>query len=763
MQPHLRDTYIPQRFIVKNADATRRETSLFTDLHIDLEDVIRKHHLTSYLATIILPIHDMDPWTTILKYQDLIMSNVHEIATDIFMLTSSIEHHSSVVGLKELQKITSVDVWNTMAHAIATDPYYDQLVMREEYFEKIINFWECLKYLNNDNIEFRDFIDKKLAHYYSTKTLLNDDALYTKPITKKTNQNALKYQIITRYNVPMSIEASKCSCYGLNDCEYCKSLTIVQKCQMCSKPFLAEYESLCLDCYVSKALVKPKQEYLLKQEISSRIEAWICSKHNPKSLGRPHLHLAIIKAQELDARRTNKLITKHLNDLIKNTCYISVRNNNRATNPCINAIGYTWKNIENLYTFNRINRFVFNKSSQYRDEPIPLARTFFTKKGQEMFDVMTKLVQKYRNEGTFEHNPCTTLETEFTEEDDDAIQESTNYKSVEFGVQLRAIELIASHMRSEGYAINYDGTIWQKVKGTKMTYMKETMTLELFYNRVLLHFQENIKLFEHQKDIIKCTLLDSGCNHLLHSPIPRIKMSYRMVELADGFFDIVNLCFYRNQIEHPCWQYWNGIRVDTVYETIERKFLNDKSLWWKTCNSCQLWYVEYLADLYDQLLPKIMYRYILSHVGDNTDGLIFLLTPLLNFFPKDMFCEIRNTLNSATNKRVEKMYGPVLFPYSSNKALQQHIDFVPTWKSNGMHNSKERIATQEMACVREHSYVKDIIFDDRCSDTVIEEIPYIIIYTSLCSNAQLHNIANYVNYQYLKLCLNITNINLIKL
>jgi hypothetical protein len=499
-----------------------------------------------------------------------------------------------------------------------------------------------------------------------------------------------------------------------------------------SKTYVARHATLCRECFVSKAQIDASV-VCVSNDISSiprnRIETWVCATHTLKSLGRPHLHIAIIKAQEPDVRKVKKIITKNLHKVVGGKSFVNVRNNTSADNPCVNAITYSWKNIENAYAFTHLNR--------YSDETLPLARTIFTCKAKELYQVMEKIVKEHQQDAKYPHNPCTTLELEVG--DDEEVNETT-FKSIEFGSQLQAIELVASYMREKELVINYDHTVWEKVKGSKMTYKHLSMPLDGFFHRVCLHYQEKTKTLEHQKDSVIRTLQDPGCDELLYSPIPRIQISYRMIELGDGFFDIINRCFYKNQTQHACWQYWSDIKINDIYANIENVFLNDKSVWWKTCNSCHLWYIEYLADLYDQLLPKIMYKYILSHVGENTDALIFLLTPLLDLFPQDMSCEIRNTITTAQNKRLEKVLGPAQFPESSKKLLKQHVDSMKEWKCTGMHPSRESIVTTEVSsCVRQHMYIADIMFKDKTINTIKDEIPHIILYLAMCSQAQQQN------------------------
>jgi hypothetical protein len=123
-----------------------------------------------------------------------------------------------------------------LAEIIATDELYDTIIMPADGFDKIINFWECLRFINYNNEEFRTFIDKILKKYYDTNQQQPDDVLYKRlPKSTKYDQVALaKARAIERYDVTLFIEADKCECSGYGEsCEYCRTVACGKTCSLC--------------------------------------------------------------------------------------------------------------------------------------------------------------------------------------------------------------------------------------------------------------------------------------------------------------------------------------------------------------------------------------------------------------------------------------------------------------------------------------------------------------------------------------------------
>jgi hypothetical protein len=180
-------------------------------------------------------------------------------------------------------------------------------------------------------------------------------------------------------------------------------------------------------------------------------------------------------------------------------------------------LGFVWKNIENIFCYDHFNNWRFKT---------PLARTAFTSLGRSLYIILNKIVDDYKRNPK-SHNPCTTLETFFDPHEENLVQSMTAvHKPIETNRQLQAIEIVVQAMRKYDWVINRDGTVWIKIKESKMTYKDSGMDIEALMGRIMLTLAENVELVQTNAVHIKNALRDFGCDDLLCSPVPRIIASY---------------------------------------------------------------------------------------------------------------------------------------------------------------------------------------------------------------------------------------------
>jgi hypothetical protein len=262
--------------------------------------------------------------------------------------------------------------------------------------------------------------------------------------------------------------------------------------------------------------------------------------------------------------------------------------------------------------------------------------------------------------------------------------------------------------------------------------------VEDFVNDISLNSEEDEALVTSKKDFIIHALNKPTTDQVLYSAIPRMKMSYRMIEFADGFLDINNMCIYKEQNSFPCYRYFPDIRLSTIYEEMEKNFIN-VSQWYKVCIGSGLWYIEYLADLINQLVPTYSHNNVLFHIGDDWDKISsYLIVPFLKLFPADMNHEVRSAITQPQQKLYKTSLAPVIFPKSNMKMIEQSLDLShgnleSILKCGSIHNTDMTIAT-ENPNLKGHAYVTSTLELD--TRLIIKDLPYILIYTALCYNAR---------------------------
>lgn len=731
----VKDVYINDKLNNVYSQISRSETFLNSKLSNELDSYLSDNTLSFYLCTIEVPFYERNPWKLAQIYQDKLISKTNELAEHVHIVTCCIDFYQP----KKLNlKFSKLKEWTTLCTSISEDYYYDTINFPSNHLDIIINFWMCLKYQFSNDKKFINYIDNMITLYNEKESLLGDNIIL---MNKPEDEGPLSFieetvkRIEARYNIPLEYEAGCiCQAYGKPLCNDCKSKPTTFKCINCGNNHAAKHEKLCLNCYIDEELSIEKNKKKNKNKnkyIPYRIEKWITMSHTPSGIGYPIINLTIIKNQQKNPTKINNIITENIHNIV-GKCTIQKHSINKSKNPIITAIMFTWKNINHEYIIHSLNKGKDKKDWN------PACRTVFTSDGMNAYYIFKKILNEFKNSNT-EYNPYITLEI-LSQQLNSEIVIKKNIP-IEYNSRLQAIEVVAELMRKKLYYINRDGSIWEHKEGTKMTYKLLKDQVESFYNNLLLILDgENLRLVKQERESVIHAFKSPDVDTIIYSEIPRIKMTYRMIELADGYLDIINKCTYTSQNNHPCSVFWPDIKIATIYDDLSSKFLK-KSIWYKTCISSSLWYIEYLADLYNQLLPTIIYKYILNHVGGNIDGLIFLLTPFLKLFPENMSCQIRTTINEAKQKQLQSILSPLLFPRSNMKLLQQNEELldgnIPLLKCNGVHNSNISLKTDDNTTIlKEHSYADNIIFESKSMMSVYKEIPYIIFYCALCSFAQ---------------------------
>jgi hypothetical protein len=344
----------------------------------------------------------------------------------------------------------------------------DNYVFPEDAVYIIKNFWECLAYLNYKTEDFAEFIKNILNEYSQPNMILEDKQLFQRPAAdpqSETERAIDRIKETTRkdYNVPLEYR-TECSC-DEEDCDECHKRCHGVSCHGgCNMKLKFRYENYCLACKQRKAVAEynnrlkedNEQRHLCDKHPRHRIEAWICSTHKMSLFGRPRLHVVILKTEQKNSRKVHTTITKTLHDLTGGHCNIEIKNNSSAKRPVVNAIGFAWKNVENVFCYDQMTR---------ASESIhPLARTVFTSAGRCTYDSFYTIVEKYRSNPSV-HNPCTTLETEFLLSE--PVQPPTDSISIEKNPNIKAVGVLIDLLKQENMAINIDGTVWKKVANTK--------------------------------------------------------------------------------------------------------------------------------------------------------------------------------------------------------------------------------------------------------------------------------------------------------
>ena len=367
-----------------------------------------------------------------------------------------------------------------------------------------------------------------------------------------------------------------------------------------------------------------------------------------------------------------------------------------------------------------------------------LARTVFTEKGNNYFDKFNMFVQEIlENPSLREHNPCTTLETTY-QLDKVITKEDEIHKPIEINENLQATDIIVNILIKEKKYVNKDNTIWEKVHGTKMTFKKTNLTVDTLIHKLSRKLGKHRDFVLSYLNDIKEDLMAPYIDEDLIRPVPRISMTYRMIELKDGFFDIINKCIYREQDHFVCWIYCPTISVDKMYDLINTNLLNKNNLYWQTAIAFGIFYIEYFADLYQQNLPRSNFKDIFCQVSDNPSVLLYLISPMSCLYPAEMQTIILSQMKLACS---ETKMNPVIYPESSIKLIDDNIllNKKGITRSGSCHLlNKTDIQSQ---CSKNKDITKfHFLHKHDTTDFYpivdIDEAIYIILFTGLCSLAR---------------------------
>ena len=417
----------------------------------------------------------------------------------------------------------------------------------------ILNFWHAMLFINYEDQEFVEKIQQILEMYKKYNNLIGDEDCYERLYQqiKNTNEPKKNEYMVRMYdhfkeeyiNPSILYSDPNCSCNGLTECDYCKTKPEYSSCSKCNKDYLYRYNrNVCMVCYINDNINYSKIHTINNTDVKKttyNIEQWIVENHKLVLLGRPCLIMSLVKGPS--KKKANQQIIENLYSLVKD-CDIVCKNFNRSQNKALSGFGMTWKNIENKYCYTMVGW--------------ALARTVFTEKGCNYFDKFNSFIQEIQQNinNTRDHNPCTTLETTYLIEQV-VEKEDEIHKPIEINETLKAVDIVVSFLLKSSQYVNRDGSIWKKVSHTKMTFKKTKKDISSFLDKLLFILGHDKELVKSQLSEIKTALSDSDIDENLITPVPRISMTYRMIELKDGFFDIINKCIYRDQNEFACWIY----------------------------------------------------------------------------------------------------------------------------------------------------------------------------------------------------------------
>jgi hypothetical protein len=750
-----------ERLNDKFSDRCRLSNSFLNKINDKFEDYIKSNILTYYSGYIQLPITCDNPWLLARGTQNKIIKSVNDFPCNTSLITTCIDIHNEINT--EPFKFKSFSDLKLHIKTICTDIKYEKFSISNDNLNLIINYWQNLLFIYKDNKELFNYISGVLDNYYTTKELLGD-SYFNPSIEEDDNISPLGYievatmKVKERYNIPDIYDNTECrgKCTAMYNkkepCEECKRENEPSICKNCSNSYKAKYEELCYNCYIDVELEKEKKIWnkkiaMYKKLNNKKFETWISCTHKYTLIGRPCIYFTMLKNQQTNSK--TKDILNFLQNLLGNDFIIHLNAKfNKSSCPPINALMYAWKNIDYNYTIK-----LFNKNNN--NDWIPTCKTFVTKTGFPLFDKLKTILEEFEKCPS-DYNPYMILEVDNNADksnNDNAIDwtktdnpDSTNdYISkvnsiptpIEENKRLQAIEVFAKYMCDNGHRVNHDGTVWAHNKSTKMTFEQKNDTIDDFFNRVTLRLSEgDAALVEAHKQYVNYALKDSKSDDILYSAIPRMKMSYRMIEFNDGFLDIINRCIYKEQYTIPCYICYNDVKLSSIYEEIESNFIGI-SQWYKVCMRSGLWYIEYLYNLYSQLQVNMSNRDILIHVGNNYDQLIFLLNPFLKLFPADTINKVMNTINQVEAKKLQSALSPAIFPDSSMKLVKQCLELCEkqVLKCGSIHNSSQSV-TDPNSNLKEHIYLNTYL--EKSSYKVVKELPYIVIFTALCSNAVIN-------------------------
>ena len=723
---------------------TRNKTALFSSVQKIL-DPTEEQNLSSHAYTIVPSTKDLFVWSKISEYNEILMSNINFINENIYIMSSCIEHEESKDIPKIMKNINTWKKWSDFAANIVSK----QVQMNEfpsDSLAIILNFWHAMLYFYFDDEEYVIEIEKIINKYREKNGLIGDDECFEKnkiSLSYEEKQKAEKFEKCKQkwqenYNNPSIIKVdSNCSCGSVIHgeiyiCDYCKKKPTFFRCKSCFSFHHAEHEELCYECYMqNKKDIFEENNYILKATINiennKTIESWIIENHNLTTIGRPCIQLAIIK--DSSTNKTNDIIIDKIHSLIKN-CEVVTKNFNRSKNKAVSSICFSWKNIENLYC-------ITMTTTKHRK---CIARTVFTKLGCNYFHQFNKLINDYKNT-IKEYNPCTTLETTFQLTNNLLDQPEIINKPVEYNESLQATDVIVKILLKEQKYINKDNMVWEKVKGTKMTFRNTERDVDSVINKISFQLGREKDLVKSQINEIKNALTDDGIDEVLITPVPRITMTYRMIELKDGFYDIIHKCIYKDQNQFACWIYCPTISIDDIYNLLETKLLNRNNLYWETSITFGVFYIEYFADLYQQHLPRFLYNNIFCQVSDNLPVLLYLISPMVCIYPIDLHCEVSETFSKVKKAYQDRTLNPILYSSSSLKLIEENIiaNKRGLLKSGSYHLNKQDpyVDENEAASImmQRHFLVKHHV-TDLTPITDIDEAIYIILFTGLCSFAK---------------------------
>jgi hypothetical protein len=471
----------------------------------------------------------------------------------------------------------------------------------------------------------------------------------------------------------------------------------------------------------------------------SRVNHWICKNHEIHLMGMPHMHIAIIKDQEVDPTATCRQITQNVSEILSEVFNkevdVKTTNNYSPTNPSCTWINYCLKYTESKYV-----------NEQLKGEPV--ARTVFTLEGKDLLENWKNLFEAYRKFKPSVQKVCCSLELEVSLRVEDIL----NTAPTEQITKVQTMVLIQQHLTKHGFFVNNDGYIWKHKHGTKMTYedqfvwknkRREKLTIEQYVDSALLEIV--VKNLDDRKSFIINGLKSSRIDGFLGTyPIPRISMSYRMIEMSDGFFDLINKCCYRNQTEHACYKYYPNISVDKIDELVNTSLHAANSPWTKVAIQYEVWGVQYFADLYDQLLPRAIHSKVICHASNDRNVLNFMIKPMTNVFPLNACTIVSDTKEIPRHS---------LFPYivydTNQKMIADEISHIKkTTDINtkpGSYHSQDLIKNSDSlsdvliknpnALSLYALAIKNIPINDKSYKYLENDTPYILFFCCMCSIA----------------------------
>lgn len=536
-------------------------------------------------------------------------------------------------------------------------------------------------------------------------------------------------------------------------------------------------------------------------------ELFIASIHHPSVLGYPHLHVVVCCNNSTDA---TKQISSAMRSIKERTGYLDVDVSTRPQahkNKRQNAITYVLKNYKSEFVNKVLHKYspdntdiivaIVNKNNTFSRRLDSTYNQYFKERLLSLFDVPNSYVktpqfkafymtlyEEIERQDVIASN-CEALlarlppSTERTDEEVQRIINEEQHVNPELNPLNRLIQLLNEFMLKHNLVVN-ENVILKRIPGSYMSY-----STAIYDSKVVGNPEQLFDMFTAEEGLLvssckwkqKIMTLFKNANNPFREffkknvvQFPTINIDYFMLELRDGFFNIITRTFYRTQDKYACYGYYPQMTIENVVPNL--KIFMEHFEWPKLTRNLGLYNQDDLHKTYENLLPNYPKKKIISIVGPSNAGKTLWVSTFKHLYPPgkmgtiegdvdefdmcyqaedklQLYIDEANKLLSNTSCRgmLLKLIGCERIKAVRKHGAEYFIDQIPNifMTSNPLPGDIKYLNDEAMVNRIFFMHIKESMADHvpNLESKLEAEVPFILVLLSMCYDKKIDNLDHY--------------------